>query len=257
MLQWGRGVEAAEIEKQHAVICRYVAASMGPRRRSRGNRGKRFRQVKQALLQWGRGVEAAEIADDLSDWAPPGMLQWGRGVEAAEIRPSQPADRRDDASMGPRRRSRGNLHWLAHADETLPASMGPRRRSRGNDAERASQFAIELLQWGRGVEAAEIRGPRTVEFHGWRLQWGRGVEAAEIRPSQPADRRDDASMGPRRRSRGNLHWLAHADETLPASMGPRRRSRGNDAERASQFAIELLQWGRGVEAAEIGRDRGG
>ena len=111
------------------------------------------------------------------------MLQWGRGFSAAET-----GDRHvtraveQQASMGPRLFSRGNLHV---AKDEAPAENG--------------------LQWGRGFSAAE-----TVAFSRHRirpdwLQWGRGFSAAETSWLPTLWKKPPrASMGPRLFSRGNF-----------------------------------------------------
>ncbi len=63
--------------------------------------------------------------------------------------------------------------------------MGPRRRSRGNGVVNPVRFLIAGLQWGRGVEAAEMQRSRPARRISRSLQWGRGVEAAEIRVPFP------------------------------------------------------------------------
>ncbi len=74
--------------------------------------------------------------------------------------------------------------------------MGPRRRSRGNGTTRCEAALTTLLQWGRGVEAAEMLVPPSV------------VNGARY-----------ASMGPRRRSRGNLTSAEAAGLKLPLQWG--------------------------------------
>ncbi len=59
--------------------------------------------------------------------------------------------------------------------------MGPRPFGRGNAKIRyvfGGKFV--LLQWGRGLSAAEMPGISCSPRWGNRLQWGRGLSAAEI-----------------------------------------------------------------------------
>ena len=83
---------------------------MGPRRRGRGNHLERENIEVAIVLQWGHGVEAMET---LLAWAHPGVnikeLQWGHGVEAVETSGGHSISPvLLQASMGPRRRGRGN-----------------------------------------------------------------------------------------------------------------------------------------------------
>ena len=60
------------------------------------------------------------------------------------------------------------------------------------------------------------------------LQWGRGLLAAEMRPPNAAlTLAIEASMGPRFISRGNLDKIVERAGESFASMGPRFISRGN------------------------------
>ncbi|CUQ67486.1 protein of unknown function [Candidatus Nitrospira inopinata] len=135
MLQWGRGVSAAEM-------------GTGAGRRD----GMRRR------LQWGRGVSAAEMNCANGTTINLTALQWGRGVSAAEIAYVVPPS---------------VLHVLGFNGA---AAFQPRK----------SAAAAKTKSWGT------------------MLQWGRGVSAAEIcRRREDQVLGDDASMGPRRFSRGN------------------------------------------------------
>ncbi len=205
---------------------------MGPRRFSRGNN---------VCLVYRSGFHFS--------------LQWGRGVSAAEMRIG--------ASIRPPR------HW---------ASMGPRRFSRGNHSKawircclRTRFNGAAAFQPRKSVQSALKNQLKLV------LQWGRGVSAAEMgvhgkRTETPTA----ASMGPRRFSRGNRDATRRTGDMASASMGPRRFSRGNLGvavvtgtstcrfNGAAAFqprksycagiftrATQKLQWGRGVSAAEI------
>jgi hypothetical protein len=86
----------------------------------------------------------------------------------------------DDASMGPRLVSRGNGCHFGSFNAIYIASMGPRLVSRGNVEEENKRLRELLLQWGRGLLAAEITlYSLTVSLY-LKLQWGRGLLAAEI-----------------------------------------------------------------------------
>src|SRR5271157_2449864 len=84
-------------------------------------------------LQWGHGDGAVEEVDidDIARQRRP--LQWGHGDGAVEEdRQRRLGDGDDDASMGPRRWSRGRVPYLRRRFHQDPvASMGPRRWSRG------------------------------------------------------------------------------------------------------------------------------
>ena len=135
VLQWGRGLSAAETPQAARGPMKGEPASMGPRPFSRGNDflalrthhadiasmgprpfsrgnfsswncGSRMRSE----LQWGRGLSAAETSPNMLNTRKAGVwLQWGRGLSAAEtVRPPRLGLRRRLASMGPRPFSRGN-----------------------------------------------------------------------------------------------------------------------------------------------------
>ena len=146
--------------------------------------------------------------------------------------------------------SRGTLHYLWHGRWVALASMGPRHFSRGTDPRMSDGAGAGLLQWGRGISAAE-----STRGWGWSmvmimLQWGRGISAAESATPLPGDddlqgfngaavfqprnlwcpccgqRLSQASMGPRHFSRGIDERVGVVDGYDNASMGPRYFSRG-------------------------------
>src|SRR5271157_1627707 len=83
-------------------------------------------------LQWGHGDGAVEEVDidDIARQRRP--LQWGHGDGAVEEdRQRRLGDGDDDASMGPRRWSRGRGNSRQCSVWRYLASMGPRRWSRG------------------------------------------------------------------------------------------------------------------------------
>jgi len=137
-LQWGRGLAAADVALRAPAEARLVAASMGPRPRSRGC--------------------SANASACSSAWKR--LLQWGRGLAAADVLPPPPKKNGGSiASMGPRPRSRGcrpapaPRHPLRES-----ASMGPRPRSRGcvPSAGTTPCSSYWVLQWGRGLAAADV-----------------------------------------------------------------------------------------------------
>ena len=110
----------------------------------------------------------------------------------------------------------------------MVASMGPRHRCRGIPALSGIRLSEEMLQWGRGIAAAES---------------GRANLLREPRCA--------ASMGPRHRCRGIARPLAVADLDAVASMGPRHRCRGIWPTNGVNVPETSLQWGRGIAAAEF------
>ena len=204
---------------------------MGPRPRSRGCKVDQAAFVWVLKLQWGRGLAAADV--------PGSVVKLGADPQASMgPRPrsrgclSGPARGRTvtQASMGPRPRSRGCLQIADHvADVDRGASMGPRPRSRGC-ARRLPppDPTAALLQWGRGLAAADVAA------WGDTLTWGgprfNGAAASQPRMSATAwrvkARFHAASMGPRPRSRGCAQGALLLPQLGGASMGPRPRSRG-------------------------------
>src|SRR5690606_3797488 len=87
-------------------------------------------------------------------------LQWGRRVNAAEVPLSyQRPQAAPSASMGPPRERGGSDStgvWLGMDNS---ASMGPPRERGGSGVMmRVERVVVEELQWGRRVNAAEVRG---------------------------------------------------------------------------------------------------
>ena len=181
MLQWGRGISAAEstrvISRCGAPGSFNGAAAFQPR-----NHLTNVSDGMVAMLQWGRGISAAE-----SSWHPPGlattpMLQWGRGISAAESHYAQgevavlemlqwgrgisaaesiiPSGVFTVGSMlqWGRGISAAESHGVVSADHPLTeASMGPRHFSRGIHPYPSNVKRPPLLQWGRGISAAESK----------------------------------------------------------------------------------------------------
>ncbi len=58
--------------------------------------------------------------------------------------------------------------------------MGPRHRCRGNNATVSAALPAGTLQWGRGIDAAEMAAGLTGGTRAITLQWGRGIDAAEM-----------------------------------------------------------------------------
>src|SRR5262249_42758549 len=136
-----------------------------------------------------------------------------------------------------------------------------------------------ILQWSRGVAAAETSAPgrvrpdcapafngaaaspprkpaKILERAGYQvlLQWSRGVAAAETRvnPTHTGGL-DGPSMEPRRRRRGNRRSRCTRCRCGPsfngAAASPPRKPVVNVDEVPAEY---LLQWSRGVAAAETG-----
>ena len=152
---------------------------MGPRHRCRGISSRSTRRPASCALQWGRGIAAAESPARI---ATGGCLNRFNGAAASlprnRLRPEDAAGM-DRASMGPRHRCRGmagsagsapgplqgfngaaaslprNLAQVTLAAGRQAASMGPRHRCRGMIGHIMRLTAETLLQWGRGIAAAE------------------------------------------------------------------------------------------------------
>ncbi len=183
-LQWGRGIDAAEMRRLMRSIDLLKA------------------------LQWGRGIDAAEIA-------APGHTHHGarccfNGAAASMPRKfereTSGAHRRFSASMGPRHRCRGNvlMRLLALCPESrfngAAASMPRKLRHADLFSELQTRFNGAAASMPRKCEAGRAGRPHPIG-----LQWGRGIDAAEIcYGSGQQDARRPASMGPRHRCRGNI-----------------------------------------------------
>jgi len=212
-----------------AVRC--LIASMGPRRFSRGSRLARNRRHHAQQASMGpRRFSRGRLQSGHSTASPttrfngaaafqprklaPGVatrtMQGERFNGAAAFQPrkspcsSSPADpspRFNGAAAFQPRKCAGAEHRIRRR---VAASMGPRRFSRGSAGLAVDRPALDELQWGRGVSAAEVGGA--------------GVDEHAV---------DVASMGPRRFSRGSGSNPANHARRKVASMGPRRFSRGS------------------------------
>ena len=179
--------------------------------------------------------------------------------------------------MGPRHRCRGNADDAVSRRATVAmASMGPRHRCRGiaRCVHRRSQYAfgfngaaasmprncvsrcrasarVVSLQWGRGIDAAELVALGDGDHDRCALQWGRGIDAAEYVVMQCVGswcRRFNgaAASMPRKCS----VYSCTVSVTGKASMGPRHRCRGICSCTTPIANTAKLQWGRGIDAAE-------
>ena len=203
LLQWGRGISAAEsngwTSSSRSRTCFNGAAAFQPRNPST----TLTRRMLTEMLQWGRGISAAESASSgpVSGWW--WSLQWGRGISAAESI-CEP----DDLC------SKITLQWGRgiSAAESKAAVEG-------------IQDAAEL-QWGRGISAAESnRWVVSITYP------GSFNGAAAFQPRNPSEGIlcydcHYASMGPRHFSRGILRVRMNLTSRMNASMGPRHFSRG-------------------------------
>ena len=203
-----------------------ATASMGPRLCSRGNVASVVHPAHPRASMGPRLCSRGNRRPHEPDAAIGEQLQWGRGSVAAEMGATSRRIHDDSASMGPRLCSRG-MCWADRLGSPA-ASMGPRLCSRGNQRRCSGSTRCDVLQWGRGSVAAEMRPDCRSSQSLSLLQWGRGSVAAEMRPAACREAIIAASMGPRLCSRGN------------------RRLRNGDPTRA-----HVLQWGRGSVAAEI------
>ncbi len=240
-----------------AAWCRYPpvgGASMEPRRVSPGNPGGRLGVVIWGELQWSRGLSAAEsgrgqlrgLLDERrasmeprlvsrgigpSGWFPPTGLCGFNGAAAC-----QPRNHSDEqryvlpwcsASMEPRLVSRGIELQARRRGAVVVASMEPRLVSRGIADRFPDEIRIGVLQWSRGLSAAESG-------------LGGVSPAAHV----------GASMEPRLVSRG-IRVVATGHSTWRiASMEPRRVSRGIPKVAGLSYRDVWLQWSRGLSAAE-------
>ena len=224
-----------------------ITASMGPRRRRRG-RGYWHDATATATASMGprrsrRGRD--RYADDASrDGASMGPRRSRRGRHS-----SPPRDPRDPASMGPRRRRRGRQFRRRHRRQ-YGGFNGATTKASWKTLSSVGVARLVRLQWGHdevvveGIGTGALRPRRRRRFNGattkesWKGQRAvtragvYGFNGATTKASwkrsygvTPSDR--DASMGPRRRSRGRRAVRLHAPtDDQSASMGPRRRSRG-------------------------------
>ena len=157
MLQWGRGLSAAETDTE-----RSCGTTWG-------------------VLQWGRGLSATETCADAL--AAPGEVCFN---EAAAFWPRKPdrlsrsansrAGFNGAAAFRPRKQctsgnTRGRMSFFNGAAAFRPrklvvgyqrvpavlSSMGPWPFGRGNLPSESTEKTLIILQWGRGLSAAETR----------------------------------------------------------------------------------------------------
>ena len=105
--------------------------------------------------------------------------------------------------------------------------MGPRHQCRGMGNAARTMETWFLLQWGRGINAAEWLRSLSKEVWPLPLQWGRGINAAECAVSPRTDRRSTS-----------LQWGRGIDAAELSAGTSQTSSRA------------ALQWGRGIDAAE-------
>src|SRR5690554_5242679 len=108
--------------------------------------------------------------------------------------------------------------------------MGPRLRSRGMSPMAAARLpSPSLLQWGRGLGAAECSNISDLAPLSYQLQWGRGLGAAECSHRPPFSQVAGYGMLQWGRGLGAAEWKCLLEDgcaLIAASMGPRLRSRG-------------------------------
>ena len=188
------------------------AASMGPRRGSRGRLVHRRCTSRRSSLQWGHDEGVVE--------------------DATALRRSA-----DSASMGPRRRSRGRRRLRRRTVTTAESFNGAttkeswKTHASATCDRRASGFngATTKESWKTGFR-------RDVVARASKLQWGHDEGVVEDGVgSASVDGGWRASMGPRRRSRGRPSARTlQCGALIVASMGPRRRSRGRRRSKAAR-----------------------
>ena len=254
------------------------AASIWPRRQRRGEPGRQAGDDRQAQLQFGHDVSVVEntsakgvtfavvglqFGHDVSVvenvkgagnvLAVAEKLQFGHDVSVVENgRDRRHPDRRDAASIWPRRQRRGEHArvgrrqalpaasiWprrqrrgeLRRPDvikERLGASIWPRRQRRGEHAALDTKVARVLASiWPRRQRRGERgagAGSKVLKFL---LQFGHDVSVVENRVPE-GHRRDHrrASIWPRRQRRGELAGGGGGETPLVASIWPRRQRRG-------------------------------
>ena len=180
-LQWGRGSSAAESQFAIIILTKFIHASMGPRRFSRGK--DKYRKYKAILTLASMGPRRFSRGKD----------KYRKYKAILTL-----------ASMGPRRFSRGKRD-LPTVYPHMPlgfnwaAALQPRKAT---ESQRFVPVGL-VLQWGRGFSAAESQFVLCSFQIISPLQWGRGFSAVE---SQFAiiilTKFIHASMGPRLFSRG-------------------------------------------------------
>ena len=252
MLQWGRGISAAESviligECDVGLAGFNGAAAFQPR-----NLDDMKDSEMMGELQWGRGISAAESWHWLSrpsSWSicfngaaafqprnPPRSNTTTTACRcfngAAAFQPRNPLAEGPEqipplcfngaAAFQPRNPKRTVPHELVKS-----ASMGPRHFSRGISCCMLSVGSLVSLQWGRGISAAESGGPPNGPAVSPTLQWGRGISAAESSPTPIASMKCRV-----------LQW----------GRGISAAESGEDANLRAEN--RPLQWGRGISAAE-------
>ena len=211
---------------------------------------------------------------------PVPVLQWGRGIAAAEFARSGPGRPLSRSFNGAAASLPRNARLECRPVGAARASMGPRHRCRGMQTVPGLPVSTPRLQWGRGIAAAESsagagRSRCTKRFNGAAASLPRncgpryssrgenrrfnGAAASlprnSISPGETGPQ-GGASMGPRHRCRGILARSTAASTRSRASMGPRHRCRGISIVHEIAIFPELLQWGRGIAAAEYGQGVG-
>ncbi len=162
------------------------------------------------------------------------------------------------ASMGPRHCCRGIQDPANKSAAAFEASMGPRHCCRGIHAGLCGWHALSDASMGprhccRGIRCTR----RTVAAGTALLQWGRGIAAAESQSDRQIRRRclwcfnGAAALLPRNHCGFRSPWplatrFNGAAALLPRNPGSRRRP---------GIAFAELQWGRGIAAAESRGER--
>ena len=229
-LQWGHGDGAVEEALPTHLLERFRAASMGPRRWSRGRLGRPIAALRSligfngatAMEPWKRNDYRDRIRERL-------QLQWGHGDGAVEEHSrcaTGAKDRRFNGAtaMEPWKsydlrgvRPAGRLLQWGHGDGAVEEA----RLWYSSWRDGCFNGATAMEPWKRAWYWSQR--PRAVS-----LQWGHGDGAVEeLDLAFRCSSRIEASMGPRRWSRGRGPWLFHPiGRARQASMGPRRWSRG-------------------------------
>ncbi len=270
-LQLGHGVAAVETNRQRQGLELGGPASIGPRRRRRGNlRGTGSGPSWTPCFNWATASPPWKRTAGIQTLSEFERLQLGHGVAAVETLPRDEAHLHGvGASIGPRRRRRGNeLRWqidqlnaelqLGHgvaAVETKArtggrvidhaASIGPRRRRRGNRRGGKNGTNPSPLQLGHGVAAVETTARSRGSCGGAGFNWATA--------SPPWKRRRRGGRAPRR---PRFNWAtasppwkqpdapSEAETARRASIGPRRRRRGNPPPPSSRpfAACRCFNW---------------
>jgi len=139
------------------------------------------------------------------------------------------AEQRRHASMGPRFRKRGNVHFRFGLVARIPRFNGAAlSEARKRPLVHVLPPINAGLQWGRAFGSAETALEAPLEAITAKLQWGRAFGSAETSTTLFTLLLVLlTSMGPRFRKRGNDGTPTDASARFPTSMGPRFRKRGN------------------------------